>query len=227
MTPEEVGIVKLYNAVPSELAIGWEQLIQTHPPDQVVTFHYHEIEEWLTVVSGEITFFTLGDESFHVEIEQTLRIPRGEVHRADIGPKGVEYRMLLPFAVSPFRKELTLDELEALRRNLEFPDYEDGRKPNREEFFKSALSDDLDFCRADGKCIDKTAFIHQQFVHKGRSSDGSVRVLNNTDNGLLFSTVVKTTDAGPERSFTNIRFLERKEGVLRCRLWTNYEVRAH
>jgi Cupin domain len=220
------GIVKLYAAVPRELVGGWEQSIETLSADQAVGFHYHEVEEWLTVITGEMTFFTLADEPFHVKVEQALCIPRGEVHRVEAGPEGVQYAMLLPVAVSPerpFKMELTTDELEAFRRNLEFPDYEDGRVENGREFFKNALSKKLVFCRANGECISRRRFIEEAFVDKGRSSDGSVRVLNNTDKGLLFSTVVKMNDAGSVRSFANIRFLERKTGDLRCRLWANYE----
>jgi hypothetical protein len=130
--------------------------------------------------------------------------------------------MLLPVALSAFRKNLTQDELEALQRNLEFPAYEDARPEKGRKFFKNALSDELVFCRANGECIDKKTFM-QSFVNKNRSSSGSVRILNNTDKGLLFSTVVNMADADGVRSFTNVRLLEKKEGTRCCRLWANYE----
>jgi hypothetical protein len=214
--------VRIHAGVPQELVDGWEQSPQTPSANTAVDFHYHDVEEWLTVVRGEITFFTLADEPFPVEVGRVLRIPRGEVHRVEVGADGVEYRMFLPIAVSAFVNELTPTELEAFRRNLEFPDYEDGRVEGGREFFENNLSTELVFCRADGSVVDREKFIKNAFVDKGRSSAGSVRVLNKTASGLLISTVVHMTDAGSVRSFTNVRFLAAEDGTFRCRVWANY-----
>jgi hypothetical protein len=214
--------VKVYSGVPQEL-VDWEQsphsLSAGTPAGR---FHYHDVDEWLTVVSGEITFFTLADEPFHVAVDRALRIPRGEVHRTEVGPTGVEYRMFLPVAVSAFVNELVPSELDVLRRNLQFPNYEDGRVEHGREFFEDALSDELVFCRVDGTVVGKQNFIDGAFVDRGRSSSGSIRVLNKTTNGLLVSTVVNMTVEGNVRSFMNVRFLSAEDGTLRCRIWANY-----
>ncbi len=214
--------MKVYSAVPRELVDLWEESEQTLSSRQVVDFHYHDVEEWLTVVRGEITFFTLADTPFRVEVGQTLHIPRGEVHRVEVGSDGVGYRMFVPVPISSFAIELTADELDALRHNLEFPQYEDGCAEDGREFFENTLSDQLVFCRASGVCVDKQTFINEAFVDKGRSSAGSVQVLNRAENGLLISTVVDSADANGVHSFVNVRFLAVEGGTHRCRLWANY-----
>jgi hypothetical protein len=214
--------MRIYPALPRELVDGWKLSLQTLASHEKVRFHYHDVEEWLTVVRGGITFFTLADQAFHTDVGQALRIPQGEVHRVEAEPDGVDYQMFLPIAVTPFIKELTTDQLSALRRNLDFPDYEDGRMPNGQAFFEDALSDDLLFCRATGVCVSKKTFIDGAFVDKGRSSAGSIRVLNKTVNGLLISTVVNMGGDGGMDSFNNIRFLAVEGETFRCRLWANY-----
>ena len=76
----------------------------------------------------------------------SLRIPRGRGRwRPRSGPTGVEYRMFLPVAVPAFVNQLVPSELDVLRHNLQFPDYEDGRVEHGREFFEDALSDELVF----------------------------------------------------------------------------------
>lgn len=148
-------------AVPRELVDHWEESEQTLSPRQVVDFHYHDVEEWLAIVRGEITFFTLADTPFPLGAGRTLHIPRGEVHRAEVGSDGVEYRMFRPVSVSLCANQLLAGELDALRRNLEFPQYEDGRAEDGREFFENALSDQLVFCRANGVCVNGRTFIEE------------------------------------------------------------------
>jgi len=215
--------MKLYARVPQDLVDSWEQSSQTLPSNQTVGFHYHDVDEWLTVVQGGITFFTLADELFHVEIGRALHIPRGEVHRAEADADAVECRMFLAGAIPTFVNELTALEVNALQDNLEFPDYEDGRIENGEKFFVNALSDQLVFCRASGVCVGKRQFIDEAFVDKGRFSARTLQILNKTEQGLLISTVVNASGADGEiNSFTNVRFLAVEDGALRCRLWVNY-----
>ncbi len=215
--------MKVYEDGPGGLVDGWQESVQRLPGRQAIDFHYHYVDEWLTVVGGEITFFTLANGSFQVDVGRYLHIPRGEVHRAEVGSQGVEYRMFLPIAVPTFVNDLSADELDALRHNLEFPEYEDGHTPNGREFFESTLSDQLVFCRASGECIDKRAFIAGPFEDNSRSSPGSIQVLNKTDKGILISTIVEMAQADGVHSFMNVRFLAKEEGgKLRCRLWVNY-----
>jgi cupin domain len=213
--------VKLHDTVAQELVEGRGPSPQILSGGTAVGLHYHDVEEWLTVVRGDVTFFTLADQPFQVVTDRALRIPRGEVHRAEAGPDGVEYRMSVPVSLPDFGNRLTEVELDALRTNLRFPECEDGHVEHGREFFEKALSDELVFCRADGTIIGKRNFIESTFVDRGRTSSGSVRVLNRSANGLLVPTVVTVTEGGA-RSFTNIRFLAVEDGKLRCRLWANY-----
>jgi Cupin domain len=215
--------MKVYTAVPGGLVDGWQESVQGLSGRQMIDFHYHDVDEWLTVISGEITFSSLAGAPFRIGVSRALHIPRGEVHRAEAGPQEVEYRMFLPIAVSAFVNDLTEKEVAALRQHLEFPEYEDGRAENGREFFESTLSDQLVFCRASGVCVDRDTFIAEAFVDKNRSSSGSIQVLNKTKNGLLISTVVEMAEADGVRSFMNVRLLATEEdGELRCRLWVNY-----
>jgi hypothetical protein len=215
--------MKEYAAVPGELVNGWQESVQSWPGGKKIKFHYHDVDEWLTVVSGEITFFTLADAPFQVDVGRALHIPRGEVHRVEVGSRGVEYRMFVPIAVPTFANTLEDEEVEALRCNLQFPEYEDGPPENGREFFKDALSERLVFCRANGKCEGKQEFLAGLSGEGNRSSSGSLQVLNKTSNGIFISTVVQMGKAKQTKWYTNVRFLEKDdEEKLRCRIWVNY-----
>jgi hypothetical protein len=216
--------MKIYENGPGRIIDGWQESVQKLPGQHKVKWHYHDVDEWLTVVDGEITFFTLANRPFQVDDGRYLHIPRGEVHRVGAGTQGVEYRMFLPIAVPTFANDLAEDELDALRDNLDFPEYEDGRAANGREFFESTLSDQLVFYRANGECVDKSTFIAGPFNDNGRSSSGSIQVLNKTGKGILISTIVEMTHTDGVRSFINVRFLakEGEGGKLRCKLWVNY-----
>ena len=118
--------MKDYAAVPSELVNGWQESVESWLGRKPIRFHYHDVDEWLTVASGEITFLTLANTPFRVDVGRSLHIPHGEVHRVEIGSQGVEYRMFVPIAVPTFANKLDEEELDALRRNLQFPEHEDG-----------------------------------------------------------------------------------------------------
>jgi hypothetical protein len=218
--------MKVYAAVPDGTVNRWRESPKELPARQAIGPHYHDVEEWLTVVSGEITFFTLAGEPFRIDVGQSLHISRGEVHRVKVGSQGVRYRMFVPVAKPISDNVLTGKEVIALRQNLEFPDYEDGPAKDGLQFFESALSDQLLFCRANGKWESKeeflTPFLTETTDKKDRLSAGSIKVLKKSENGLLISTVVQVGKAKP-KWYMNVRFLGKEGGKLRCRFWVNYE----
>ena len=221
------AVIKVHAAVSVGFVDGWHESVEELPGPQAIDFHYHDVEEWLTVVSGEITFFTLADKPIPVDIGRSLHIPRGEVHRVEVGSRGVEYRIFLPITEPLYANELSEGELETLRHNLKFPEYEDGRAENGRDFFEDILSDRLVFCRANGKIVGKRTFIDGAFGNdvvrnQRRSSSGSIQVLSKKKRGLLISTVVEMPEAGSLNSYMNVRFLAEEGGKLRCRLWVNY-----
>src|SRR5690242_11559050 len=106
--------MKVYAAAPDGPVNSWRESPKELPARQAIGPHYHDVEEWLTVVSGEITFFTLAGESFRVDVGRSLHIPRGEVHRVKVGSQGVRYRMFVPIAEPMSVNLLTGKEVIAL-----------------------------------------------------------------------------------------------------------------
>ena len=86
------------DAIPNDVATGWRSQEVSHDPDDRRPFHYHDVEEWLQVLRGDIRFFTEGEDEYPLRKDDVLRILPGEVHRAEIGPEGVTYRMWTPVA---------------------------------------------------------------------------------------------------------------------------------
>jgi len=213
--------MKTYSSMRDQFVHGWDQTTESHLAGFRADFHYHDLDEWLEVVRGDITFFTLSGQAYRVGVGQALQIPRGEVHRVEVGPDVVDYRMWTPVpAGGNFSKELSPQEVALLQKNLEFPVREDaGDAP----FFDRILSDRSMFCGVDGVVIDKKGFIGRGFVRRGRSSAGSVRVLNRTTESLLILTVVTVSGAGgPPQSFMNVRLFVQEDGEPKCRVWVNY-----
>jgi quercetin dioxygenase-like cupin family protein len=54
----------------------WEQYM---PPDGVIPLHYHDCEESLTFLSGEVEV-TLGEERHRVSADTTVFVPEGALH---------------------------------------------------------------------------------------------------------------------------------------------------
>ena len=216
--------MKIYPHMPHELVKDWPKQTMSDPCGTQAVFHYHAVEEWLEVVKGDITFFPLSDQPYRVVVGQVLRIPRGEVHRVEVGQNEVEYQMWVPIPpTEDFPNELTPQEVALLKKNLEFPKREDNRNNDAAPFFQDILSDALSFCRADGTVVSKQEFIAAGFTDRGRRSSGSVQVLNRTANGsLLLTTVVTVTNTAPSQSFTNVRLFVPENGSPKCRLWVNY-----
>jgi hypothetical protein len=70
--------MKVYAPVRAGSVDGWRESPKELPGTQEIGPRYYDVEEWLTVVSGEITFFTLAGESFLVDVGRTQHIPCGE-----------------------------------------------------------------------------------------------------------------------------------------------------
>ena len=214
--------MRIYPALPRDLVDGWASSTENHPAGQMVGFHYHDVEEWLEVRRGAITFFSLSGEKKPLGAGSVLHIPRGEVHRAEIGAEGVAYQMYLPVAPSTgFANRLAADEIDLLQTNLAFPLREENTDGCAAPFFAAQLSDQLVFCRSDGTIAGKDAF-REGFAAKNRSASGTVSVLNRTPNTIVLSTVVTVGRGGPAaKFFTNIRVFVKESGAWRCRMWVN------
>jgi hypothetical protein len=215
--------MQTYTDLPIALLDGWTSRDRTHAPLQQVVYHYHNAEEWLEVTRGEITFYSLSGQSWPLGAGAVFRIPRGEVHRAEIGPGGVAYRMYLPIDVTPgLSMPLDDDELALLKTNLEFPEREDNTDGSAARFFEDHLSEHLAFCRVDGSVVGKDAF-RGGFMFRGRSSAGTICVLNRAADAILLSTgVIVGAGTAEAKAFTNLRMFRREDGRWKCRVWVNF-----
>jgi hypothetical protein len=215
--------MKTYPQVPMSILEGWRSGEEVHPSGEQVAFHYHDLEEWLEVLEGRISFFDLAGRESRLAAGSVFMIPRGEVHRADIGPDGVRYRMLLPVDLpDTFANRLSADEIAMLQANLLFPVREDNLAGEAAQFFGEHLSEALTFCRANGDVVGKDAF-RGAFTNRSRRSSGTVQILNRTPSAILLSTIVSVGVDGPDPThFTNIRLFAKEGDAWKCRIWVNY-----
>src|SRR4051794_16794904 len=88
--------MKIFESMPRQLMHGWDESGEVLKAKGQAGYHYHEVEEWLEVTSGDITFFTLTNQPYKPAVNQALQIPRGEVHRVEAGSEDVKYQMWLP-----------------------------------------------------------------------------------------------------------------------------------
>jgi hypothetical protein len=212
------------------------------PGGQHVGYHYHDVEEWLEVLEGEISFFPVGElESAVVACAlvegEVLKIPRGEIHRVEIGPHGVKYNMWVPVYVEPFMNMLNDEEISLIRKNLKLPIVEnqwDARDPNvpvaqarsrEKSFLEDLVSEDLMFRTASGKLlIGKMAYLERPPAEVIREASNSVRILHKSPESMLLSTVVHTQpkEGGSRKSFSNIRLFVKENDIWKCRVWINH-----
>jgi hypothetical protein len=231
---------------------GWPPpLLVGHKVGEDAPFHYHEVEEWLEVEAGEITFFPAGELAGHAVPSYTcvkgdvLRIPQGEIHRVTIGPAGVTYRMWTPVPSGPcFQRKLDPDLEDLIRRNLELPAVENHyderiRNPRLatpqgvqvNTFLDEFVSEALVMRTAGGSILDRRAYLTRGPADITRYPSDSVRILHKTPDptypdheSVLLSTVVHTRGGskGPLQ-ITNLRLFDKEGGrTWKCRVWMNY-----
>jgi len=218
--------MRIYPQVPEGLVSDWAVSTERHDPGEKLRPHYHDVEEWLQVQQGEIRFSSAGGRDYPLGVGQALRIARGEVHRVEIGPHGVEYRMWIPVAVpeGAFANVLDDADLTLIQKNLEFPGAEDRGDAG---FFEELLSERLMFRTARGDILRKADFKSRGFKNQDRSASDSVRVLHKGANSVLLSTIVSMSgDAGATQAFTNERLFVREGTSLKCVVWLNYPERS-
>jgi len=230
-----------HESMPAGVVAGWTTREETHPPGERVDFHYHRVEEWLEVVRGGICFFTVGARDISkrgipVSVGQALRIPPGEVHRAEIGPEGVNYRMWMPRSdAEGFTQRLQDDLLRLIEENLALPEVENrwelrnrdepgpGDREN-EAFLRSLLSPALTFRTVMGSYLDLPRYLARPAPKSPsvRSSSGTVQILHAGADSLLLSTVVETrAPDGTTAAFTNARLFVREDARWKLRVWLN------
>jgi hypothetical protein len=231
--------MELLNSIDLGEVSGWSHWIKrvvAHPASQKVNFHFHEVEERLEVIEGNITFFSAGGHELEVDQGQMLRIPQGEVHRVEIGPQGVLYNMWLPADVSPaaFSHFLSCEDMALIRENLKLPERENERDSGRrtppraaipEALLAAFLSAKLSFRTAGGSTLSKHSYLERQPSQGTRKSEEteSVCVLHQCPSCMFLSTIVEVDGSPSPKSYMNLRLFAREEDVWRCVSWMNFE----
>jgi hypothetical protein len=235
--------MELRNSMNNEDVEGWISRNVAHTADQKIDFHFHELEEWVEVLDGSITFRSAGEQPFHVDKGKVLRIPQGEVHRVEIGGNGVLYRMWLPAEVSPaaFSRRLDRDDLEIIKTNLRLPLLENERDAGRrnatagqpggaiaEALLAAFVSEELSFRTAGGQTIGKRRYLDRKPSHAERKpgGDGAVCILHKCPECLFLSTIVDVQQGqgASTESYMNLRLFGRQQDEWRCRTWMNFKV---
>jgi hypothetical protein len=226
-----------HDSIPTGAVEGWQSREVSHPAGERIAFHHHRAEEWLEVLRGGIRFFTLGERELPAAASQAVHIAPGEVHRAEIGPEGVSYRMWMPRSEDdPWFTHRVGDEMLALlRENLTLPEVENRWEArNRaapsptdredEAFLRALLSAALTFRTAKGGFLDRGRYLARPPPAQPvvRSSRGTVQVLHASAESVLLSTVVETrAPDGTGAAFENARLFVREDGRWKCRVWWN------
>lgn len=229
--------MKIYQNMPRELVDGWPSEDVHHPRgSEPVGFHYHGVEEWLEVLEGTITFFTARERPYALVVGEALNIQPGEVHRVEIGPEGVKYRMWLPVGMSgkAFQQKLDQQDMALVRRNLDLPEFEnrwDERSPDAPaaanpngEFLDNFTSAELIFRNAKGKFLGKKAYLGRPRAPLTRAPSDTICILYKDADHVLLSTVIQTqsTATGAREFYSNTRFFVRADGSWKCRVSMNF-----
>lgn len=217
--------MKKYQTMPYQLVMSWPVSIEQHGANDEYGFHYHDVEEWLEVESGQICFMPATgkeEQSVWVSAGEALHLSQGEVHRVKIGPAGVTYKMWTPVEVpkNDFVHQLDDESLALIQENLKVPAAEDAGDKG---FFEGFLSEAFIFHTATGKLLNKEAFLKRPAAPITRTQSSSFCILHKSKDSILLSTVIHTEPkgGGKRQSFNNTRLFVREQGVWKFRVWLN------
>ncbi len=214
--------MKIHQTLPRDLVSGWVQSTERHPGKKQFPFHYHNVEEWLEVQSGEICFVTIAKAEYRLTQGQALEIAPGEIHRVEVGPDGVEYQMWVPTLDDHFYNALDPEDISWIEKNLAVPEAENS---GNSAFLGNFLARELTFRAANGKFFDRGGFLKRAPGDNRRIASDSVCVLHKDADSVLLSTVVhmEPKKGGERQSFSNYRLFVRDGDRWRCRVWINHQ----
>lgn len=234
-------------------AEGWWCEVEEHKAGSAFPAHYHEMDEWLSVTDGDITFTDTSGRTLPIVLStgDCLEIPAGDVHSVRVGPSGAKYAMWTPQQTSSeFMKLLSsltpcgysLGDKEMAKLvsiNFEIPRLENRFRTNLEA--RDALDDiihkSLLFRRADGKIIGKDIFLPPPeknanatgagpSLHRYRSS--GFELIHVTNESAVVSIHVHTIQQDGtiiiRRKTRNIRTFVMEASGWQCKLWVNFPV---
>jgi hypothetical protein len=203
----------------------WPYFVR-HEPGEVYPAHYHQTDETLFLLEGQMEFKDKQGKLFAVSPGQKLVIPEGTVHSVTIGAQGAAYIMGLgeripleefPVFLPPARPEF----IGLLETNYLIAEKETSA--DDEQFFRDHLSKDLRFVRAPGAC-DKL----DDFISKLPQGKGLRRVSRRVDlkavGEFVLATLFVEMDSG---TYLNVRvFRKEQDGAWRCVRWANLTASA-
>lgn len=235
--------MKLTDNIPGNLSTDWvhEEKVQQPSRDKVGP-HYHEVDEWLRVRTGSITFTEVGTGRKSTATDKDaasrcLFIPAGEVHAVEAGDGGVEYEMwtrrvalvtfkrMQPPPAHGLEERRTAD---LIRLNFAIPEWENeaARRKAVPPELLDVLHERLLFRRADGR-----VYTFEENQRLWVSPNNKPNRVGSSDLGVRFhqdeavaSITVYTADPGATpRAFQNIRHFVFEERW-KLRFWVNFPV---
>jgi mannose-6-phosphate isomerase-like protein (cupin superfamily) len=209
----------------------WPYFIE-HPPDEVVRMHYHETDETLYLLKGDMSFIDGAGNKFLVRRGQKLVIPEGVLHSVAMGQEGAAYIMGLkqripldsfPVFLPDNRPELA----KLLEINYDSSDWENVADDDARCSFKRLLSKDFMFVAANGDCLDKgddkTGFIGSRAKGGDRKSRHVELKTWPGYEDLVFASLFVEMGG---KTYLNMRaFQKEQDQQWRCVRWSNVEVK--
>jgi hypothetical protein len=246
--------MRAHDAVPAAVVERWRCQTVTHATGAEFPAHYHEVEEWLKVEGGRISFTDVtSNETYAVDEGQCLEIPAGSVHRVRVD-RDVAYEMWTPLeSEPPFQRVLSAlpclpGVTEKVLADLVFSNFEVPRLENRitegQEEARAALlallHPLLQFRQGNGAFVGRERY---QPAPSGQRSDAlsakstmwrerssGFAVLHLTPIGALVSIDVHTVDTATSppvrKRFRNLRGFALEQGRWQCRVWMNYPIES-
>jgi hypothetical protein len=206
----------------------WPYYIE-HPPDKAVRMHYHQTDETLYLLKGEMTFTNRAGNRFILRPGNKLFIPEGALHSVVIGHEGAAYIMGLMERIpletfSVYLPDNGPEFATLLEINYDSSDWENEGKKQE---FAPILSKDFTFVGADGRCSGKgdenAGFIGTRTKGGDRKSRHvELKTWPGYEDVVFVSLLVEM--AG--KTFLNMRAFQREEDrSWRCVRWSNLQVK--
>ena len=242
-------------SIPNTITVAeswWCEVVE-HRAGSAYPAHYHEMDEWLSVTDGDLTFTDTSDKTPPIVLSKgdCLEIPAGDVHSVQVGASGAKYAMWTPQrpssefmkplpCLTPYGDSLGDKEMAKLVSvNFEIPRLENKFRANLEG--RAALDyiihESLLFRRADGKIIGKDIFLPPPEknasatgaglgLHRYRSS--GFELIHVTNESAVVSIHVHTIQQDGtislRRKTRNIRTFVMEASRWQCKLWLNFPV---
>jgi hypothetical protein len=215
---------------------SWISRKVAHPKNLKVGFHFHNVEEWLKVLSGSGKFYRLDESEIPIGKGDILHIPQGEIHRVDVGQDGLLYQMYIPMEIGSgsFSNPLDQDEIQLLLAHLNLPHYENERDTDRnnrvvggysEAILEVLMSDGLSFRNAAGDVTDKTEYLARKAgAQREIGGNGGLRVLHKCAECIVISSIVDVPGQTGTVSVLNLRFLRKEDDGWKCTTWMNFRI---